>query len=116
MDGSCGVGLDNGQRLEALATLVAGLATGQSDRHTAAADLLRLYAQTKTFFVVHEYAPYTSPFVQVGHTGGRSGVLHQRKYGPHEVWAMLASWHKETTHQPVSLLNARCAFAFGRER
>ena len=45
---------------------------------------------------------------QVGHLRGGQGVLQQRKYGAYEIWAMLASWHKETCNQPEALLTARC--------
>ena len=60
-----------------------------------AGDLCYLLAETKTFFKAQPGAGFTSPYVQIGSTGGGTGVVQQMEYGPLAVWAFLATWHDE---------------------
>ena len=56
-------------------------ATAAAQAASSAGDLCHLLAETKTFFKALPGAAFTSPYVQVGSTGGGAGVVHQMEYG-----------------------------------
>jgi hypothetical protein len=84
----------------------AALAAAQAA--SSAGDLCHLTAETKTFFKALPGAAFTSPYVQVGSTGGGAGVVHQMQYGALATWAFLATWHSEYLEAAEDCLARDC--------
>ena len=63
---------------------------------SSAGDLCHLLAETKTFFKALPGTAFTSPYVQVGSTGGGAGVVHQMEYG-----RLRFSFHSLLVHSSI---------------
>ncbi|KAI9379093.1 hypothetical protein POPTR_017G041100v4 [Populus trichocarpa] len=82
-------------------------------RHDAAADLIHVYAYTKSFFRVREYDAFTSPPVYISpldlgpKCADKLGGLphkYQKTYGENYCMGQLIFWHIQTNTEPDSTL------------
>ncbi|CAN1232252.1 Histone-lysine N-methyltransferase ATXR3 [Linum perenne] len=82
-------------------------------RHDAAADLIHIYAYTKCFFRIREYAAFTSPSVHISplDLGPEcaqklgNGIHEYRKtYGENYCIGQLIFWHVQTNTDPDATL------------
>ncbi|KAJ6289334.1 hypothetical protein OIU76_025196 [Salix suchowensis] len=78
-------------------------------RHDAAADLIHVYAYTKSFFRVREYDAFTSPPVHISpldlgpKCADKLGGLphkYQKTYGGNYCMGQLIFWHIQTNSEP----------------
>nr|TKR91018.1 putative histone-lysine N-methyltransferase ATXR3 isoform X1 [Populus alba] len=78
-------------------------------RHDAAADLIHVYAYTKSFFRVREYDAFTSPPVHISpldlgpKCADKLGGLphkYQKTYGGNYCMGQLIFWHVQTNTEP----------------
>ncbi|KAG5226557.1 SET domain-containing family protein [Salix suchowensis] len=67
-------------------------------RHDAAADLIHVYAYTKSFFRVREYDAFTSPPVYISPLD--LGPNYQKTYGENYCMGQLIFWHIQTNTEP----------------
>ncbi|OWM79847.1 hypothetical protein CDL15_Pgr023259 [Punica granatum] len=85
----------------------------QKCRHDAAADLIHIYAHTKSFFKIREYKTFTSPpvFISPLDLGpkysdklGAGGHDYCKTYGENYCLGQLIFWHLQTNSEPDSTL------------
>jgi hypothetical protein len=80
-------------------------------RHDAAADLIHIYAYTKNFFIVEDYAAVESTSMNIHpldlgssrHTISGPRVWH-KTYSKEYVWGQLIGWYKQSVADPGASL------------
>ncbi|CAM8985479.1 unnamed protein product [Rhodiola kirilowii] len=85
-------------------------------RHDAAADLIHIYAYTKSFFRIQEYKAFTSPPIYISPLDlgpkysekmGSDLLEYQKTYGSNYCLGQLMNWYNQTNAEPdVNLARA----------